>query len=458
MKRISLLLLTIGLLFITHCSDDSPTDSDQLLLDDEELTTSVDSTVVVEYEEWIDWIEQNHTPIRSLTSDNFEDLHFLKPLIGKRSIVQLGENGHGVAEFGRLKTRLIKFLHTEMDFGVIAFHSGLLESYFASQEMKMADPELAMTTALYDVWHTEDVVALFDYIQETQETDRPLHIAGIDIKFSSPEVAEARPAFLREVLQPIDPGYAQEIFEADSTYIHRWFVVQYVAQERENLLTTYSGLLDYLDTNWAALEAVHAAAPQRLVFARKSVATTLDCIRYMSAFVDVDSDSAHTIRGEAMAESLELVRQILFPGKKIVIWSDNTTVRHHNQAVLRDGITAPTMGHWLKAAHNDNLYTIGFTMHRGQAALDNRVVFDVETPARNSLEAVLYFTRKKFCFLDVANQTLHDGNAWLFEGIATSDRGYDTARMIVHDQYDGLIFVDSVSAPVYLSEGGSYRP
>ena len=47
--------------------------------------------------------------------------------------MQLGESGHGVAEFNHAKVRLIKFLHQQMGFDVIAFESGLFECFNADR-------------------------------------------------------------------------------------------------------------------------------------------------------------------------------------------------------------------------------------------------------------------------------------------------------------------------------------
>ena len=47
--------------------------------------------------------------------------------------MQLGESGHGVREFNLAKVRLIRFLHEEMGFDVLAFESGLFECWQAER-------------------------------------------------------------------------------------------------------------------------------------------------------------------------------------------------------------------------------------------------------------------------------------------------------------------------------------
>lgn len=74
------------------------------------------------------WLKQNTKEIKSLTSEDYSDLAFLKPLLKDKTVVSLGENFHRVAEYSDVKTRLIKYLHEELDFDVIAFESGLGDS------------------------------------------------------------------------------------------------------------------------------------------------------------------------------------------------------------------------------------------------------------------------------------------------------------------------------------------
>src|SRR5262249_17139170 len=84
---------------------------------------------------WIAWTRSNQFPIPSIVTsshEDFSDLQFLKDVIGPRRLVQLGESGHGVAEFDSAKVRLIKFFHEEMGFDVIAFESSIYECYAAN--------------------------------------------------------------------------------------------------------------------------------------------------------------------------------------------------------------------------------------------------------------------------------------------------------------------------------------
>ncbi len=62
---------------------------------------------------------------------------------------------------------------------------------------------------LVAIWHTEDVVELFDYVKSTRATARPLRLAGMDMSFASTFEEEQRPGLLRDLVAKIDPAYAE---------------------------------------------------------------------------------------------------------------------------------------------------------------------------------------------------------------------------------------------------------
>ncbi len=75
--------------------------------------------------DWSKWIKKNSYSIEPLTDHMDRDLHFLEDLIAVKTLIQLGENSHGIKGYNQLKVRIIKYLHKELNFNVIAFESGM---------------------------------------------------------------------------------------------------------------------------------------------------------------------------------------------------------------------------------------------------------------------------------------------------------------------------------------------
>src|SRR5688572_5475941 len=120
--------------------------------------------------------------IASLTGTDFPDLEFLRARLANVRVVQLGEAGHGMAEVNQLKTRMVRFLHEQLGFGVVAFESSLYLAHQADEKAATATPQSTLTSSLIGVWHTREVVPLFEAIKASRATARPLRLAGFDVQ------------------------------------------------------------------------------------------------------------------------------------------------------------------------------------------------------------------------------------------------------------------------------------
>jgi len=124
---------------------------------------TADAQIPYVHAAWKTGIAQNSVKLTSITSGDYADLLFLEQIIGNRRLVQLGESGHGVAQFNQVKVRLIKFLHEHMGFDVIAFESGLSECFFTNVNATAPSPA-QMIGSVFRVWRTAEVLELFDYL------------------------------------------------------------------------------------------------------------------------------------------------------------------------------------------------------------------------------------------------------------------------------------------------------
>src|SRR5690349_6407715 len=148
-----------------------PTDR---LLTDAELLPSVDSLAPTEPDARVAWVKGAAHPIRSLTYDgDFSDLRFLATALQGKRLVQLGESGHGVSEFSLAKLRLIKYLHEELGYDVIAFESSLFACWDADARAESLGANGLLVSCPFTVWHVAEVLPLFEYVESTKKTARP---------------------------------------------------------------------------------------------------------------------------------------------------------------------------------------------------------------------------------------------------------------------------------------------
>lgn len=128
-----------------------------------------------------------------------------------------------------------------------------------------------------------------------------------------------------------------------------------------------------------------------------------------------------------------------------MVWAHNFHIRHRQEDV--DNIK--TMGHWVVDRFRSQLYTVGLYMYRGEAAWNNQEIYSISTHSTDSLEAIGYQARLRLFFLDMLYREQVPGNSWMF--IETESKRWGTYAMdsILRDQYDGIIFIDTVHPPAY---------
>jgi hypothetical protein len=181
----------------------------QRLLDDAALALAASSVPAVR-EPWREEARRAAQPIRSLFSDDFSDLQFLKPILAGRRVVQLGESAHGVAEFNWLKVRLVKFLHQEMGYDVIAFESSLSACDIANARVGSHPPLEVMRACIFTTWFSSETLGLFDYLDRVRGTSRPLDLAGFDVQNSGRARPEASARLVRQVAR-VDAELADKL-------------------------------------------------------------------------------------------------------------------------------------------------------------------------------------------------------------------------------------------------------
>lgn len=424
-----------------------PADPERLL-NDEELATPADPRAPIENATWEAWVRANHHPVRSITATrDFSDLQFLKPILAGKRVVQLGESGHGVREFNLAKVRLIRFLHEEMGFDVIAFESGLYECWRADAVVGTEANRDVMRNCIFGVWHTEEVLPLFAYLAETRRGSRPLTLAGFDTQISSRVGSADRPAFFRDLVAEVDTAYARRVYTMDTAFVRasggQPGFGDYVVANQAAVLAGYDTLARFFERNGAAIAGGDPLRARAVLVARQAAWSAGEFAR------QVLPGDGSAVRDPGMARNITFLLRELYPDKKIIVWAHNAHIRHAGGATTY----APSnhMGTYVAERHRAELYTVGLYMYRGISASNTRQVLTVTPHEPGSLESVLYRTRKRYAFVDLLGQARTAGSAWMFQPVTAKEWGQFAYKMVPRDQYDGILFIDSTSTPRYLN-------
>ena len=408
---------------------------------------------------WIAWLREHHHALRPQSAgaaDDFADLQFLKPVLEGRRIVQIGESHHSVAEYGAVKTRLIKFLHQEMGFDVLAFESSIYECFAA--DLRRLSATDALFSTIFGVWAFEEVLPLFEYLKQTQATARPLAFSGFDPQISSRTGAATRPAFFQRVVGVLDPVYANDVAIFDAQFVDR---IQregpaYARDEEDRLVAFYTRLAVFLEANRAALAEAFPGDASPLI-AQRVAWSSVKLVQLLRSYGNNPDDASlqghMAIRDNAMADNLTFLARELYPDRKIIVWAANIHVRHANAATTW---VFPTMGQWLSERFRDELYTIGLYPNRGTVP-GARSVFSIDPAEPGTLERLLSDAGSPQLFVDLLHQSRGNGTRWMFEPMLSRDASISGPQamlpvlIVPRDQYDGLLFIDRVSAPRFIN-------
>lgn len=136
----------------------------------------------------VDWLAKHAVRLHSIDphDDDFADLQPLRKTLAGVRVVMLGEQDHGDGTTFFLKGRLIRFLHEQMGFDVLAFESGLYDCEKAQEHLAAGEPaRQALPRCVFAVWSkSREFEPMVDYLDAQRKAGHPLEVAGYDCQLS----------------------------------------------------------------------------------------------------------------------------------------------------------------------------------------------------------------------------------------------------------------------------------
>ncbi|QJR16691.1 erythromycin esterase family protein [Usitatibacter palustris] len=369
-------------------------------------------------------------PIRSLFSDDFSDLQFLKPLLEGKRIVQLGESSHGVAEFNWMKARLVRFLHRELGFDVVAFESSLSGCDVADAGIGTKPPGDVMRDCIFSVWHSSETLGVFEYLDATRKVGQRISLAGFDTQ-NSGYARRAVHARLITYAALVDPKLGDRIEAAEPFTLRP----KLSKEEAGTLRAAYTDLAEGLARNRATL----MQKATRHIDIDLAIQEARSRVRLVDQLAEPDLVRSMPIRDEGMADNLDFIADRMFPGRKIIVWA-------HNGHIAKDDPNAPGfMGSHVARRRGQETYTVGLYMGRGMSAMNDRSVVDIAPPPHGSLEAIIASAGWRMGFVDFSRSP----SEWMLSTVIARGWGREILRLVPAKAYDAVIYIDRVTPPDY---------
>lgn len=434
----------------------APVPAPQGLLSDAQLATASDPQAARVNNTAANWFAAQAHIVRSLTYDqDFSDLSFLETPLANKRLVMLGESSHGVKEYSQAKLRLIKYLHEQQGFNLLAIEGGLFDCENAQRLLSAGASRAAMLSCLFGVWSTQTVHELFDYIVQTQSTSTPLRITGFDVQASGSS-ADGRANYTANIVNKASPSYATEVRQLEQDFRRLTSeaigaatigdpAIANLTAQLPNFANRYSALSDFLRANLSTITMDGEFTEREVLIAALYSQTSPAFAEQLSR--RFETDGGGYARDAGMATNFIELAEAIYPGEKIMVWAHNAHLRHAGTGFLPNA----NMGALVHNALADDMYTVGFYMYRGQHTYNDRSVQTVKPPIDFSLEAIFYSRRLAYLFLDIENADSSEASAqWLEQATPTWTWGTNQIDLRLKDEYDGVFIIDTVSPPDYL--------
>jgi erythromycin esterase len=431
------------------------------------FTTAVSAEEkLVDQPKWQEWVREHAKKLKEPTAYTYEDLSFLKETVQDKRIVLLGESTHGSTEMNQSKIRIIKYLHEEMDYDVIAFESGFTEANTGYQDLDNLTAEQAMKKSISDVWSTEDVEELFQYIKEQKEKGTPLILTGFDIQI--PYKIEKFPfaTFASEWIEKLNPEVANLLTEAEGDIFKYRSVSSYKEFQaiQTPLIGKYERIKEFIQQHKNELRQVAPKSLYDVNLLEKTISTRIDSLKtYMSNqmkeqysipfdYTIYNNYSLYS-RDQKMAQNLAWLSEIQYTGKKIMVWGHNYHIRKQNSKMIKDftnefGFVGPNMIDYLPNRIKDQMYTIGLFAYSGSSldSNDNKTIQYVkEKHESNSIEEILKAAQHPQVFVNLKGEKNRPETSWMYTPIIAQHWGFQDEIMIPNQQYDGILWLEHIT-------------
>ncbi|HYN83317.1 MAG TPA: erythromycin esterase family protein [Gemmatimonadaceae bacterium] len=321
------------------------------------------------------WLREHAQRIRSIDPEDgdFSDLQFLRKQLRGVRVVLLGEADHGDGSDFTAKTRLVKFLHRQMGFDVLAFEGELFGTRVAWRALQTgAEPRAAFSQGAYPIWAmSEQVQPLIRYVAASARSAHPLELTAFDIvgvgRFSASR--DSLLPNLREFLTRTGVGGPLADLESTPSWILARTYGGRSGRDRQQSPTPaeQAEFLESLRTTAAQVERSHSG--RDALFWAQLLRSTSVTARY---YLDYPSQDAELIRDRQMADNLLWLVNRYYRGRKIIVWAHTGHVMRNPQHTVSGRKQGFTMGQGLWEALRRESFAVGFVSYTGTARFANQ--------------------------------------------------------------------------------------
>jgi erythromycin esterase-like protein len=372
----------------------------------------------------------------------YTDLSFLKDNLKGNKIVLLGESGHGDGGTFKAKTRLVKYLHSELGYDVIAFEGSTMFNLFDLKQ-RLSDNcenlERIIKNRIFPNWsYSNEFKEMTHYLIHNRHC---LDVIGIDNNFA---VNSNSTKFIQHILSKYNLKSSQhlDIKMFNDTYkrIIRSTRQSIKLQDCDLFIEQLSILINMIK-----------ASNKEITSGDKLILQELSNLNSFIQELKVDLDESVYYRDIQMAKNLIWYIENLYPNKKVIVWTANLHAsKNLNQVIYKNNDDRyqklQTLADNLVSKFGDDkIYSIATTSVSG-----NTMTYEGSKEIEISKTSWDYRISKMinydYAFVDFKNIRKYKNIPTSFESTIL---GYHSHIGKWYNVYDGLFFIRTMESSTY---------
>ena len=389
----------------------------------------------------------NHADPHEIHHSNDLDLNLIKDWVRDKRVVALGESTHGLGEFFTTKSDLIQYLHSELDYEVLAMEGGFGDINLAWSDIERLSASDLVEKTLFGNFSCHEIAPLFDHIKKNANNSKPLIYAGFDTQVSGSYYE----MYLDSICSFLNLGIdIQEEFSAYSAMYQASFepdsanFIRYRDSYQDALKKIKNAVME----NKSAIQAQFRFGEGAIDVILRSLDMQYQAVQY--SFADRMNREyiprGVVIRDSLMAENLVWLLD-RYPDKKFIIWG-------HNSHIQKNGVLnmqTKWMGHYLKDALGDDYFSIGLFAYKGKTYQH----WTGETISFENREAIAIENKMakkgfKFSFQDFRNTTADHWTHQTVQALEIENGG--PIQFIPSQRFDAGICVYESDIPTFIKK------
>lgn len=387
-------------------------------------------------------VHANTIALKLNEMNNFSDLNFLKETLKDKRIVLLGESSHGIGDYYTFKSRLIRFLHQEMGFEVLAMESGIADVYLQYKKTDSLTALQLRNSTVYGNFQCREVLPLFEYIKSVFRTTKPLIYAGFDSQNFT-----ASYNLLQTILKKYSKTETQTLIETMNKYYRIPSLLWQTDKAPlyalgDSIKNAAAMALDIVQQNETAIRSEYHFSEEDMFIFKKGIMNLRE-----SVTVDWEREDPTAKRDSLMADNLFWLMEKMYPGKKIIVWAHNG----HIGITSAIGGNLKWMGEYIREKLGSRSYHIGLFAKEGKTyEWWTKTNKPFNNNGMNDIEHILSGSGKAISFLNVTALAGKNTCAWLNKPVTAFElENGGKISFIPAKRFDAVISFRKVQLPTY---------